>query len=393
MSFVLDTPNELHTIDVDDPSDPSLVSPETEQKSVGEGQHNHHVSQEEPPLVVNMVKGEDDESSESEDESDAYNSESDGDTFECDGNNSESSDESEDDGSDDPDDRSDGAFEYHEVIDDVSKSAHDDVVHDEDLGGEAMATASAIAGVSVMSGFRGKRTLIIGVVLAAITACAIYFIWRKMQDMKKKICQLEQQQEMGLNDRDVQLISSQVLQDYLQQEPEEEIEPRIGETDRLQSIPECSDDACPDDALSATKAPGEPRGWEPAGPVETTETAPASPEPEPALGKAEPEAREEPAETGETAPAETASPEPPPGKAEPEAREEPVETREPATAETASQELPPRKAEPAAPEAAEEPHVKAPVQPSSEEPAVIHEDVPVREIQTKRRSRRSKGVD
>lgn len=407
MSFVVTTPNELHTIDVNDPSDPSLVPPEIDQKSEGGEETDQLESAQEPSLVVNMIKDAGDESSESE-----YEGSDDGD-----GSDDDSSDESEsseddgsdDDGSDDDQSDADAPFEYHEVIDDASKSTHDDIVHEEDLGGEAMATASAIAGVSVMSGFRGKRTLIIGVVLAAITACAMYFIWRKMQDMKKKISQLEQQQEMGLNDRDVQLISSQVLQDYLQQEPEEESEPRRGGVERLETIPEYPDAA---EGKTHLRTDHPERVSTPAAaeaPVEMAE--PAVPEapvaaedpvapvaPEAPVEISEPEAPDAPVEMAEPAAHEApVTPEAPVEMSEPAASvtsEEPVEMAEPAAPEAPV--APDAPVEAAGPVAPEEP-LDGPDEPDKRQPLpprVIDEDVPVQEPPTKRRSRRTKaGVD
>lgn len=316
MTFVLTAPTELHTIDVNDPCDPSIEPPEIEPKAEtnGEAQAN----KQNPSIVVKMVQDNMSDSS----ESDSDNSDSDGSDT---GDKSDSSDDDSTDADESDGSEADAPFEYDEVIDDASKTASDDVVHEEDLGGEAMATASAIAGVSVVSGLREKRTLIIVFVLAAVIACALYFFWRKIQDMKKKLCQLEQQQEMGINDRDVQLISSQVLQEFLQQErkeegaqsrsdiqecsdeasygvanalheySEEEHDPHRSDIDRLITIDECSDEASHGDTVVEDAKEDEPvevsdipsatsAAAAPIPPVETSH--PAAPEPPVATPKA-----------------------------------------------------------------------------------------------------------
>eukprot|EP00752_Nemacystus_decipiens_P004382 g4005.t1 len=187
-----------------------------------------------------------------------------------DGSEDESEDESEDDSEDESDDDAstsselsdsgkkgvDNAFEYAEVIDDASKAEPADAPHDEDLGGEVITAASAVAGVAAFSGMRSRRNLIVGVVLAALGAIALYYIWRKMQDMKNKISRLEKQQDMGLNDKDVQCISSQVLEDYLKQveaedDGDEANEPSDDGSDdatssSLDTIPEGTSEDTPD---------------------------------------------------------------------------------------------------------------------------------------------------
>lgn len=266
----LDSLPELHTIDVNDPSDPSLVSQapehsEADEQSILPPQDNVDAEHESAPLVF-MVKGSSDGSgSESDDGpgSESGNGTSDEDSDDgSDDSSSDDDDSSEDNGSDCTVSDDDGAhddytaesaqehpepFEYPEVIDDASKTASGDAAHDEDLGGEAIAAASTIAGASVLSGLRGKRGLVLGILLTAILACALYFIWRKMQDMKNKIIQLEKQQEMGLNDRDGQVISSQVLEDYLKQDPEDAddeeecVDHQVSHSRRLDTIVECAD--------------------------------------------------------------------------------------------------------------------------------------------------------
>lgn len=251
----LDSLPELHTIDVNDPSDPSLVSQapehsEADEQSILPTQSNVD-AQHEPASGSESDQG-------SGSESDKGTSDDDSDDG-SDDSSSDDDDSSEDNGSDCTVSDDDGAhgdytaesahpepFEYAEVIDDASKTASGDAAHDEDLGGEAIAAASTIAGASVLSGLRGKRGLVLGILLTAILACALYFIWRKMQDMKNKIIQLEKQQEMGLNDRDVQVISSQVLEDYLKQDPEDadDEDHQVSHSRRLDTIMEIASGDC-----------------------------------------------------------------------------------------------------------------------------------------------------
>lgn len=113
-------------------------------------------------------------------------------------------------------------FDFEEVIDDASKTPQSGHIEDEDIGGEVVTAATTIAGASAVSCFHAKRSLLVGIAVAVLVACALYYIWRKFEDMKNKLLQLQQQQEMSLNDRDVQVISSQVLQDYLREEDAKE---------------------------------------------------------------------------------------------------------------------------------------------------------------------------
>lgn len=245
MDFVLSPPVEIHTIDVNDTDDPSVLQaiPEdtystshiVDDAASSQGALVGHTAEDESDA------GSGEESDEQSDEESDEGSEAEGgDESSDESGDDESGDESSDDSSDEEqgtasvtsekdDAYEDSAFEYAEVIDDGSKAIPADAPHDEDLGGEAVAAASAVAGVTALSSMRLRRNLIVGVILTALGAAALYYLWRKMQDMKKKISQLEQQQEMGLNDRDVQFISSQVLEDYLQQEVAREDAARVAD--------------------------------------------------------------------------------------------------------------------------------------------------------------------
>lgn len=147
-------------------------------------------------------------------------------------------------------------FDYEDVIDDTSNTPSKNQVHDEDIGGEVVATAS-IVGASAVSSFRGKRSLIIYIVVMLVVACILYYMWTKIHDLKKKILQLEQQQEMSLNDRDVQAISSQVIEDYLREEDEAEDTSESGTTtsadnrvlDTIDEVSEENDEPVEDDSL------------------------------------------------------------------------------------------------------------------------------------------------
>lgn len=246
MEFTFPPPANIHTIDIDDAQDPSVLREEITETGTTPAT--------EPPMDTKATAytapqevqddfvddyDDDDFASDKGDTPPTYNdnaqAELSSDDESDEESEEESGDESEDDSEDSSDEDSDSSdddnsttsaasekersrgFEYTEVIDDTSKAVPADPPCDDDLGGEAIAAASTVAGVTALSSMRLRRNLIIGVILAALGAVALYYVWRKIQDMKKKIAQLEQQQEMGLNDRDVQCISTQVLQDYLKQ--------------------------------------------------------------------------------------------------------------------------------------------------------------------------------
>ena len=250
MEFTFPPPANIHTIDIDDAQDPSVLREETTEPVT--------TPTAEPPMDTKATAytapqevqddfaddyDDDDFASDRGDTPRTYNDNAQAELSSGDESDEQSEDESEgesedesedesdedsdssDDSSDDDDSTASAAsakekssgFEYTEVIDDTCKAAPADPPCDDDLGGEAIAAASTVAGVTALSSMRLRRNVIIGVILAALGAMALYYVWRKIQDMKKKIAQLEQQQEMGLNDRDVQCISTQVLQDYLKQ--------------------------------------------------------------------------------------------------------------------------------------------------------------------------------
>lgn len=198
------------------------------------------------PGVLSDAGSSDKGSRRSEESSDGSGSESA--SSEDDSSGGEYSDDSEDSGdysdsdvSEDEDDSSDGydsegsdsregeegkaadshSFEYPEVIDGASRMGDVGSVHAEDLGGESVQAATAVAGVAALSAFRGKRYILLWVLFGGVTIIALYFIWHKIREMKSKINLLEQQLEMGLNDKDVEVISAKVLEDYLLQEAEE----------------------------------------------------------------------------------------------------------------------------------------------------------------------------
>ena len=227
MEFTFPPPENIHTIDIDDAQDPSVLrekttetgtTPATEPPTAPQQVPDKFADKGDIPRTYNdkvqaKLLSED---KQSEDESDE----------DSDSSEDESEDESDEDSDSSDDDSTtsaasakerSGGFEYSEVIDDTCKAAPADPPCDDDLGGEAVAATSAVAGVAAMSSMRLRRNVIIGVILAVVGAMALYYVWRKIQDMKTKIAQLMQQQEMGLNDRDVQCISTQVLQDYLKQ--------------------------------------------------------------------------------------------------------------------------------------------------------------------------------
>ena len=285
MDFVLSTPVEIHTIDVTDSDDPHVLQAIPESTAVSHGDtHSTSHTAEEVPLEDDAASSQEAEDASargsaegaqpSEDESDAESGdESDEESNEGseqevgyessdESGDDDSGDESSDDSSDEeqPTSEKDEAFEYAEVIDDGSKPIPTDAPHDEDLGGEAIAAASTVAGVTALSSMRLRRNLIIGAIITALGAVALYYLWRKMQDMKKKICQLEQQQEMGLNDRDVQFISSQVLEDYLKQEAVPQHTTRVADLSssakdsaqrRQPATPDAADETLPEEAFNS----------------------------------------------------------------------------------------------------------------------------------------------
>ena len=95
-------------------------------------------------------------------------------------------------------------------------------VYDEDIGGQSVASASVVAaglaGCSMVSSSKRKGMLIVAVVSLGIMTIVVYTLWQKIREMRKELKELEKQQDMGLNDKDVQSITTQVLEDFLRRE-------------------------------------------------------------------------------------------------------------------------------------------------------------------------------
>lgn len=160
----------------------------------------------------------------------------------------ESSDESSDDSSDGSDEESDSdeeevGFEYPDVIDGASKIGKAENAYDEDIGGQAVDSVSVLAaGVAGTALVGRKSSLVLGLCASGIVAYVIYLLWIKIGELRKEVARLEKQQDMGLNDKDVKVITTQVLEDFLKHgecsgEPMEHmvVEPEI---DELSTIPE-----------------------------------------------------------------------------------------------------------------------------------------------------------
>lgn len=125
-------------------------------------------------------------------------------------------------------------FEYEHVLEEGSRHGSTHVtrhgtetvgevedVYDEDIGGQSVASASVVAaglvGSSMVTSNR-KGVMVVALVSFGIMTIVIYTLWKKINEMRKEIKELEKQQDMGLNDKDVQSITTQVLEDFLRRE-------------------------------------------------------------------------------------------------------------------------------------------------------------------------------
>ena len=180
-------------------------------------------------IVEEDSDSDDDSENESEDESEE---DSDSDVYD------DSDDESEDDDSEDDseydsdeDDSDEDIFEYPDVIDGASKIGPNPNLFDEDIGGQTIDSASVVAAGAVGSAIMGKRnTIIISIVVAGVFSYIMYLMYLKIADLRREIANLESQQEMGLNDKDVKAISTQVLEDFLREgssKVESDVEPDV----------------------------------------------------------------------------------------------------------------------------------------------------------------------
>ncbi len=116
-------------------------------------------------------------------------------------------------------------FEYGEVFETVPCSVGIPENFDEDIGGESIASASVLAaGLIGSSSSRNKSSLIIGLLLLGVVGLASYIIWNKIKAMKEEMKKLEMQQNMGLSDKDVEKITQETINNFVERERENEIE-------------------------------------------------------------------------------------------------------------------------------------------------------------------------
>ena len=200
--------------------------------------YSDHDKIEEFPILSHGPESEDDtDDSSSEDETDS-------DSDETDSDSDSDSDGSEDElevgsvtsiGNKDPDNGH--AFEYGTVLE--SDSVHNNHMefgaHDEDLGGESVASASVIAGLAGCSMISSNRKgwALFAFASIGVLSVVIYMLWKKIQELNKNINTIEKNQDMGLSDKDVESITTQVLEDFLTTETNKAIAKQQPPTESL----------------------------------------------------------------------------------------------------------------------------------------------------------------
>ena len=101
-------------------------------------------------------------------------------------------------------------------------------IYDEDIGGQSI--AQSVIAASVVSGFAASRKrstwvpVVLGVAAMGIVGFAVYYFMRRFNQLQKKIRILEENQDMSLNDKDVEAITTKVLEDILDEEGKEDDE-------------------------------------------------------------------------------------------------------------------------------------------------------------------------
>ena len=118
----------------------------------------------------------------------------------------------------------DEQFEYPDVIEGASKIGHGPSnVHDEDIGGVSVNSASVLAaGALGCTAVSKKGSIVASLILAGLVSYAMYLLWNKIVDLRREINELERQIDMSLSDKDVEVISTQVLKDFIQKGSEVE---------------------------------------------------------------------------------------------------------------------------------------------------------------------------
>ena len=203
--------------------------------------YSDHDKIEEFPVLSHGPESEDDtDDSSSEDETDSDSDETDSDSDETDSDSDGSEDELEvgsvtSIGNKDPDNGH--AFEYGTVLE--SDSVHNNHMefgaHDEDLGGESVASASVIAGLAGCSMISSNRKgwALFAFASIGVLSVVIYMLWKKIQELNKNINTIEKNQDMGLSDKDVESITTQVLEDFLTTETNKAIAKQQSPTESL----------------------------------------------------------------------------------------------------------------------------------------------------------------
>jgi len=191
-----------------------------------------------------------DESEESDSEDESEESDSEDESEELDSEDELETDVSDEYGSDDD---SEDSFEYasmdfnlgdssggdcdeyddsHDFPDRDTSICYPDVVDDianEDLGGENVSTASVMA-ASMMSGAivaKSKGSMAWYVILFNVIAVgglglALYYAWRRIQELSKMVKTLEEENHMAINERDVQVITTKVIEEIINESGDEE---------------------------------------------------------------------------------------------------------------------------------------------------------------------------
>lgn len=109
------------------------------------------------------------------------------------------------------------SFQFEDVLDAGSQSIEG--VFDEDIGGQSIEGSSIAIAAGLGYGLSRKTTVLFyGVILSGVIALVMYVVWRKMKKLKSELETLERQQEMSISDKDVRVITTQVIEEFLNSE-------------------------------------------------------------------------------------------------------------------------------------------------------------------------------
>ena len=154
----------------------------------------------------------------------------------------------------DSDDDSENELDEISEIDEDEEHIYPEEEEDDDLGGEDVATASLVA-ASLVSGMTIGKTktgmswthLMFNVVAIGGLGIALYFAWSRIRELTKNLKELEESNHMAMTERDVQVITTQVIDEMLKEsDSEDEVIETIVEEEKLETIVESEEESIPD---------------------------------------------------------------------------------------------------------------------------------------------------